>query len=184
MEKEKVKTKKKPVKKKTVKKTKKETIKKIVEQEIPGLGSDIIKELENALKKKTGRPKKYETVEELEEVIDEYFRSCMKPMLDGRCKPMKDPITGEYMYEQIRPYTMSGLAEALDMDRKTLLNYSRDAEFFHTIERARRKVERYAEESLFNKERCNGSKFSLSNNFGWAEKTETKVDIDKLEDLV
>lgn len=101
-----------------------------------------------------------------------------------RQEPVKDPISGDYIFELVRPFTMSGLAEALDMDRKTLLNYSNTEQFFHTIERARRRVERFTEEKLFEKETCNGSKFSLSNNFGWSEKSETKIGLDKLEDIL
>ena len=52
-----------------------------------------------------GRPPKYETVEELEKIIYEYFDECKK---------------------EKRPYTMSGLAYALGVDRRTLLNYSKD----------------------------------------------------------
>ena len=43
----------------------------------------------------------------------------------------------------------------------------------------------FTEEKLFEKETCNGSKFSLSNNFGWSEKQEIKAEIKKkLEDVL
>ena len=50
----------------------------------------------------TGRPLKYKTAEELDKAIEQYYADCQK---------------------QMRPYTMSGLAVALGIDRKTLLNY-------------------------------------------------------------
>ena len=195
MEKEKVEVKK-GTKKKTTKRTtkvrktdlrkaqKKAEIEEIINDNLKGLEKEVREEIEKQLRKTTFKPKKYETEEELQGVINDYFRSCMKPVLNARQQPVKDPISGDYIFEMVRPFTMSGLAEALDMDRKTLLNYSKEAEYFHTIERARRKVERFTEEKLFEKETCNGSKFSLSNNFGWSEKNETKIDIDKLEDIL
>lgn len=131
-----------------------------------------------------GRPKLYNTAEEMQEKIDEYFLSCLRPMYDKNGVPVRNPITGEYYLEQYRPFTMSGLANALDMSRQSLLNYSKEEEFFDTIERARRKVEIYTEEKLFEKETCNGSKFSLSNNFGWADKQEIEHHVDKLEDIL
>ncbi len=131
-----------------------------------------------------GRPKKYNTAEEMQEKIDSYFLSCFKPALDKKGKVMCNPLTGNPILIQFKPFTMSGLADALDMSRQSLLNYKKNDEFFDTIERARRKVEIYTEEKLFEKETCNGSKFSLSNNFGWADKQEIEHKIEKLEDIL
>ena len=131
-----------------------------------------------------GRPKLYNTAKEMQEKIDQYFLSCFHPLFDKRGNPVINPVTGEYILEQYRPFTMSGLANALDMSRQSLINYSKDEDFFDTIERARRKVEVYTEEKLFEKETCNGSKFSLSNNFGWAEKKEIEHHVEKLEDVL
>ena len=131
-----------------------------------------------------GRPKKYSNAEQMQCIIDEYFKSCMKRKMHASGMPVTD-ANGNYIYEFYRPPTMSGLAVALDIDRKTLLNYSKDDQFFHTILRARMKIEMFTEEKLFEKETCNGSKFSLSNNFGWSEKQEVKADVSKkLEDVL
>ncbi len=131
-----------------------------------------------------GRPKLYNTAEEMQEKIDAYFLSCFRPLFDKNGNPVINPLTQKFYLEQYKPFTMSGLANALDMSRQSLLNYSKDEDFFDTIERARRKVEVYTEEKLFQKETCNGSKFSLSNNFGWSEKQEIDHHVDKLEDLI
>ena len=131
-----------------------------------------------------GRPKKYNSANEMQEVIDKYFLSCFRPLLDKNGNVVINPKTNEACLVQYRPFTMSGLADALDMSRQSLINYSNQEEFFDTIERAKRKVEIYTEEKLFEKETCNGSKFSLSNNFGWAEKQEIEHKIDKLEDIL
>ncbi len=130
-----------------------------------------------------GRPLKYHKAEEMQQEIDKYFSSCMKIKCQGD-KPCKDR-NGNYIFEFYRPPTMSGLAVALDIDRKTLLNYSKKDQFFPTIKRARMKIEMFTEEKLFEKETCNGSKFSLSNNFGWAEKQDINAQLDKkLEDVL
>lgn len=131
-----------------------------------------------------GRPRIYNTAEEMQEKIDEYFNSCFRPVLDKDGNPIVNLLTGDFYLEQFRPFTMSGLANALDMSRQSLLNYRKEDDFFDTIERARRKVEVYTEEKLFEKETCNGSKFSLSNNFGWTEKQEIEHHVEKLEDVL
>lgn len=69
-------------------------------------------------------------------------------------------------------YTMSGLAYYLDMDRKSLLNYSKDQDFFPTISKARRKVELAIEQRLLSdKGGATGAIFNLKNNFGWKDET-------------
>lgn len=93
---------------------------------------------------------------------------------------------GNVVKTQVRPFTVSGLADALDMSRQSLLNYSEKEEFFDTIIRAKRKCEVYAEEMLFDKSSTNGAKFSLANNFdGWKEKQEVEHSGTlKLEDVL
>lgn len=101
-----------------------------------------------------GRPLKFETPETLQTLIDEYFVSCEN--------------TG-------KPYTVSGLSYWLDIDRKTLLNYSERDEFFHTIKRAKLRIETNQEERLIDKNTFTpGIIFNLKNNFDWID--ETKVE--------
>lgn len=117
-------------------------------------------------KNKVGRPLLFATPEELKQKVDEYFAWC-----DER-KAYKTDKNGEKLeVPWPRPYTLSGLAEFLDCDRKTLLNYSERDQFFPTITRARRKCEQFAEEQLFDGN-DRGSKFSLINNYGWSDKQE------------
>lgn len=106
---------------------------------------------------KVGRPKKYTNVEEVEEIIKKYFKECK----DDR-----------------RPYTMSGLAYALDMDRKTLLNYSKDEKFFPTIKKAKDFVEQSLEEKLISTSGvATGIIFNLKNNYDWKDKQEIDADV-------
>ena len=109
------------------------------------------------------RPKLYTSVEQMQKIIEEYFNMCD---------------------EKEKPYTMSGLAYALDMDRRSLLNYSKDEKFFPTIKRARERVEQQLEENaLTGKANATFTIFNLKNNYGWQDKTEMEIRKDPIEDL-
>lgn len=122
-------------------------------------------------KNKVGRPRKYTNVDELQELIEEYFATC-------------DKIR--------RPYTITGLALFLDMDRKALLRYEKDYEdeFCHTIKRAKERVQEFVECCLFKKGIAQGVIFNLKNNFGWEDKqevdhtiTSTEKDMNAINDV-
>lgn len=98
-----------------------------------------------------GRPKKYTEVDIMQQKIDLYFKICDKTD---------------------KPYTMSGMALALDMDRKSLLNYSKDDKFFPTIKRAKARIEQQLEENLYRLGNNSGVIFNLKNNFAWEDKQE------------
>lgn len=101
------------------------------------------------------RPKLYDSVEKLQKDIDDYFKMCDK---------------------KEKPYTMSGLALALDMSRQSLINYSKDEEFFDTIKKAKQRVETQLEENaLFNKANPTFTIFNLKNNFNWKDKQEHEI---------
>ncbi|WP_318626895.1 terminase small subunit [Paenibacillus polymyxa] len=103
---------------------------------------------------KGGRPLKFESAEELQMKIEEYFESCHNEAGD---------LT--------RPYTITGLALALDTSRKVLLDYEkRDDEYSYTIKKAKLKIENFAEESLFTSKQTAGVIFNLKNNYGWQDK--------------
>lgn len=106
---------------------------------------------------------KYKTKEKLQEGINNYFKDCDEKGL---------------------PYTMSGLAESLDIDRRTLINYSNNALFFSLIKKAKQKVERQLEENaLTGKANATFTIFNLKNNYGWQDKTEMEIKKDPIEDL-
>lgn len=112
------------------------------------------------------RPKLYSSVEDMKKIIDKYFEMCD---------------------EKEKPYTMSGLAYALDMDRRSLLNYSKDEQFFPTIKKAREKVEQQLEENaLMGKANSTFTIFNLKNNYGWRDTVEVKNDseLSKLDELL
>lgn len=102
-----------------------------------------------------GRPLKYTSNEELQNAIDRYFVECDN---------------------EKRPYTISGLAYALDINRERLLQYQKLERFHDTVTRAKEKVIRYAEETLWNAKNPSGVIFSMKNNFPLAfrDKVETE----------
>lgn len=102
------------------------------------------------------RPRKYNNVEDMQSDIDNYFSYCD---------------------EANKPYTVSGLANALDMTRQSLLNYEENDEFFDTIKRAKSKIEQYAEECLFGGSNTAGVIFNLKNNYDWKDKQEISADV-------
>ncbi len=120
-----------------------------------------------------GRPLKYESVEVLENLIDEYFKSDDAHLMTTTDQgPVKIPAP-----------TMSGLALYLDMDRKTLYNYGKNSQFFPTIKRAKARVEQYLEKRLYGNQ-VTGTIFSLKNNFDWVDKVEstnTNVEVNQEE---
>jgi hypothetical protein len=103
-----------------------------------------------------GRPfgiLKYSNVDDLENGIVDYFADCK---------------------ERAAPYTLSGLAYWLDIDSKTLYNYSKIDKYFPTIHRARERCRQYAHESLYDRDKSRGAQFDLSANYDMSERV--KVD--------
>lgn len=96
-----------------------------------------------------GRPPKYKTPEEMQAVIDEYFQRC-----DA----------------EEEPYTITGLALALDLSRTSLIDYANNKSdgFSYTVKRAKLKVESFLERRLF-ENAPTGAIFNLKNNFGWKD---------------
>lgn len=104
------------------------------------------------------KPLKFKSVEELQEKINNYFDNC-------------DNLN--------KPYTITGLALALDTSRQCLINYENKEDYFDTIKKAKLKVEGYAEEQLFKGGNTAGVIFSLKNNYNWVDKQEIKANVDQ-----
>lgn len=98
-----------------------------------------------------GRPKLFSTPKELQDRIDDYFESCR----DGG-----------------KPFTIAGLAYWLEMDRKSIYNYEKDDEFFHTIKRARDKILATLEEMIAVDGRA--GQIFLAKNYGYTDKMEVE----------
>lgn len=133
-----------------------------------------------------GRPPMFTSAEDMQKLIDEYFEECDgKILLDEDGKPMRNK-DGKIIRDDRRPYTITGLALALGFNSRTsLLNYEGKEEFMNTIMRAKSRVERYAEERLYDKHGSNGAKFSLANNFkNWSEKQTIEADVNSKMNIV
>lgn len=136
---------------------------------------------------RTGRPPKYKSVEEIEDKIEQYFKSCEgEPLLDAD----GNPVINKYGYlcwkKDPKPLTVTGLALALGFaSRQALLNYQKRKKFRDTITRAKSRVEEYVEMRLFDRDGARGAIFNLRNNFkGWNNEKEADTDaLDMLDKL-
>ena len=123
-----------------------------------------------------GRPMKFQSPEELESKIDSYFDYC-----ESRTK--KEVVKTRDYYEVIDlpdpiPYTVYGLADFLDCDADTLLNYQTRDTFSVLIARAKSKIlTNKVERGLDGKSNPQMTKLLLGHNYGIIEpKAETQDD--------
>ena len=98
------------------------------------------------------RSKKFKTVEELQRLIDGYFKECED--------------YGE-------PVTITGLALYLDTTRETLMDYQRKGGYSEVVKRAKQRVE-FAYEKRLIKRGNAGDIFALKQ-FGWKDRIEQEV---------
>ena len=116
-----------------------------------------------------GRPPKFTSKEQIEELGEAYLRECMgKPFIMENGEVLMDKY-GEVLLVGRHPPTVTGLARALGFtSRQSLLEYQAKAEFADTVTRLKLQIEEYAEERLFDKDGQRGAEFSLKYNFRWA----------------
>ena len=109
---------------------------------------------------------KYKNIEELQKGIEKYFNECD---------------------EKEKPYTMSGLAYSLDIDRTTLINYGERDSYSTLIKKAKARVQAQLEENaLMGKGNATFTIFNLKNNYGWRDSVEVtdNREINKVEELL
>lgn len=134
-----------------------------------------------------GRPFIFQDVKELDLAISNYFNTC-DPHFEKQKVEAGTNQKGAVIYEEREvlteqiPYTVTGLARALKVSRRTLLNYRREEHYSDTIspelrqelilsiEDAYQRVEEYNERALHRSGVSNGIKFNLTNNFEWEDK--------------
>jgi len=97
---------------------------------------------------KMGRPVKWKTPEDMQPVIDEFFKKCD---------------------ETEEPYTITGLALSLDLTRQGLIEYENKPDFSYTIKIAKGRCENFAEKRIFSGGNAAGAIFALKN-YGWRDK--------------
>jgi hypothetical protein len=138
--------------------------------------------------RKIGRPKKFESVEQLEDAIQEYFNSCFMPKMRQVKIKTGDEVeyideqvldtNGDPVFIQIQPFTITGLAISLGTTRETLLDYENkqeNAAFSDTIKMAKQRIQQYAENYLYTGKNPTGAIFNLKNNYGWVDRRETDL---------
>uniref|UniRef100_A0A6M3XSH7 Putative terminase small subunit n=1 Tax=viral metagenome TaxID=1070528 RepID=A0A6M3XSH7_9ZZZZ len=117
---------------------------------------------------KGGRPLKFNSPEELQSKIDSYFDYCDTTIIKRVINKNSETIS-----EISKPYSITGLADYLDTNRQTLVNYEEKEEFFDTIKKAKAKIEaNYEERALINENNAVISIFTLKNNFNWKDRQE------------
>ena len=126
-----------------------------------------------------GRPPKYSSVQQLQRLIDKYFRSCWTQKIDmfGNFIFEKDKNgkkTNKKVMVQSRPYTVTGLALAIGTTRDVLIDYQKKDEYSNTIKLAKAMCHDYAESQLFVGKNPTGAIFSLKNNYDWKDKSEVE----------
>jgi len=132
-------------------------------------------------KSKGGRPLLFQTVEALEQKIEEYFNSCFRPLVEVKTGKIVLDSNNKEIPFQFKPFTISGLAYYLHTNRQTLINYQNRDLFFDAIMRAKERCEAFTEESLFTRDGANGAKFVLLNGYeAWKDRQEIDVNMKKL----
>lgn len=107
-----------------------------------------------------GRPLKLKDPKKVQDTVDGYFQECD---------------------DKKRPYTITGIALALDVSRVSLLNYEKNydknderysREVRTIIKRSKLRCQNYAEESLFMGKNVAGVIFNMYNNYDeWTNKS-------------
>ena len=126
-----------------------------------------------------GRPLKFRTPQDLQFAVDSYFDSCFKPIQNDEGELQTDK-NGNVIYEQFKPFTITGLALALDVSRSTLLDYQNkdNEDFSNIIARAKQKCEEYAERSLFDRNKARGAEFVLNTSYArWVPRKEFETNM-------
>lgn len=133
-----------------------------------------------------GRPRKFQSPKEMQEAIDAYFESCFRDepkfvkvgkeyhvLYDGEGRPVTERV-------QHKPFTITGLALALDMSRQDLLNYEQREgyeAFFDTVKKAKARCENYVEEGMLqNTIHPASGCFNMKNNYGWKDQQDINID--------
>jgi hypothetical protein len=117
-----------------------------------------------------GRPPIFETVDELDKAIHEYFTSGIKKRKVVVGKPPNQTVV------EIEVPTITGLCYYIGFDsRQSFYDYEKYPEFSYTIKRARLFIEKEYEEQLSYGNTV-GAIFALKN-MGWKDKTEVDQNV-------
>lgn len=130
---------------------------------------------------------KWNSPAHLQSLVDQYFASCEGVIYNPRTGMPFYNDDGSPRIGQIKPYTVSGLACYIHIDTTSIKEYSREQidelgyptdddysgpQYSDIILEARKKIEAFAEERLYDRDGFNGGRFVLNCAFGWQERKE------------
>lgn len=123
-----------------------------------------------------GQQKKYLSAEHLQAKVDEYFESLYGYVVNKNGDLVRDD-DGKLVKRLEIPPTVSGLALYLDVDTMTLSKWRRGAldgidtddelTFARVLQRAKQRIESYAEARSYDKDGQRGAEFILKTHYGW-----------------
>lgn len=127
-----------------------------------------------------GRPPKYETPEQMQDVIAKYWEECRPHpevrWVEDEYRRKDGTKTWRLVKRRVLsnpvPPTMAGLARRLGMSRQALMDYKAKDGFLDTIKEARAVIEEYNEQRLLNGQNVAGAIFNLKVNFDYHENKE------------
>lgn len=123
-----------------------------------------------------GRTSLYETAEELQAAVDQYFIECKgKPRFDARDIPVTT-ANGLQIYDYKKRATLSGLSHYLGFKNRQSFTRQkkRGEDFAGVVAVARLRCEMQAEEALFNKDTYSAAAYLLRCSFGWDRELKTR----------
>lgn len=130
---------------------------------------------------------KWNSPAHLQGLVNEYFASCEGVIYNPRTGLPFMNEDGTPRVGLIKPYTVSGLACYIHIDTTSIKEYSREKiddlgyptdedycgpQYSEIILEARKKIEAFAEERLYDRDGFNGGKFVLNCAFGWQDRLE------------
>jgi hypothetical protein len=121
----------------------------------------------HALLTNGGRPPCFETEADLTAAIEDYFNSCLTPIIDEQT----GVVTGMRWWK--KP-TLGGLAIHLGCTRETIWNYGKSDRYFNTIKKAKDIITNFTEELLIEGKNPVGAINTLVNlRVGWVADEKT-----------
>lgn len=131
----------------------------------------------------SGKPKQWDTSEDLQKDIDKYFKECNERIVEVYDKKQQEVIK----IKKPIPYTIEGLCDVLECCRDTLLNYEKQKgyeEYFDTIKKAKNKIQRNkVERGLDGESNPAVTIFDLKNNHNYKDKTESQVTVNPIQGI-
>lgn len=148
------------------------TIRVVAEEELPDKPVRA-PEMDDLLRRRKGPRRKYADPQQMQDAIDQYFAKCVRMTVNER--------TGETDLFWVDPPTIPGLARALGLSVKTVLEYQKLDEFADIISDAKLIIEEYTAKALIANPKATGLIFILKN-MGWQDnRTVTYAPPNRLE---